>query len=317
MPPQIMVATATRSLSIPVGEFQVITHAIIDVSVDVIDEWAFNDCIYLLDVEMHKGVIRIERNAFNRYRLLRGIKLPGVESIGVLAFADCDRLEDVEFGDKLEVIGNMAFQDCRSLRSITIPSSVRSIGNSAFYGCSENLTHVELPEGLDKIGLYTFTECKSLRRIEMPLNGDMIANNAFSFCDKLTRVDLIGTTHKTISLFHLECWRIEIYDEISRICQLLPPTSPGQETEVIREWIRSIIRLIEHYKTEHYKLLKEATIILEIAIWKAKFDESEGKLFEAGAKKAKVDTDCAREEARVICGSDVIIKNVLPFLLLN
>ena len=89
----------------------VITHAIIDVSVDVIDEWAFNDCIYLLDVEMHKGVIRIERNAFNRYRLLRGIKLPGVESIGVLAFADCDRLEDVEFGDKLEVIGNMAFQD--------------------------------------------------------------------------------------------------------------------------------------------------------------------------------------------------------------
>jgi len=37
------------------------------------------------------------------------INLPGVRIIGVRAFQDCDDLEDVEFGNKLEIIGESAF----------------------------------------------------------------------------------------------------------------------------------------------------------------------------------------------------------------
>jgi hypothetical protein len=39
-----------------------------------------------------------------------------------------------------------------------------------------------------------------------------------------------------------------------------------------------------------------------------------GALVEAKAKKAMVDIQCARQESRVTCGADVVIRNVLPFL---
>ena len=37
-------------------------------------------------------------------------------------------------------------------------------------------------------------------------------------------------------------------------------------------WISSDVHKIEHYKGEQRKLLKEATIIFELALWKAKVD---------------------------------------------
>ena len=86
----------------------------------------------------------------------------------------------------------------------------------------------------------------------------------------------------------------------------------------------------EHYKTEHRVLLKEATTLLELALWKAQLhwgeegdnnmvgDEKETDFEEVQlAKKAKMDPDCKRQGARVTCGADVVIKNVMPFLMLE
>ena len=46
--------------------------------------------------------------------------------------------------------------------------------------------------------------------------------------------------------------------------------------------------------------------VVELALWEAKLD-----------KDKKDDIECARNEARVTCGADIVIKNVLPFLLLE
>jgi hypothetical protein len=86
---------------------------------------------------------------------------------------------------------------------------------------------------------------------------------------------------------------------------------------VIQEWIESVLRRIEHYKAGHNNLLKEATTILELTLWKAKLrqkKEEEDSLDTTKAKKAKIDVESARQERRVTCGADIIIKNVLPFL---
>jgi hypothetical protein len=76
--------------------------------------------------------------------------LPGVRIIGVRAFQDCDDLEDVEFGNKLEIIGESAFMSRKSLRDIKIPS-VRTIEVGAFLKC-KCLTDAEF--GIYRAGIY-------------------------------------------------------------------------------------------------------------------------------------------------------------------
>mmetsp|Transcript_10857 Transcript_10857/g.16356 ORF Transcript_10857/g.16356 Transcript_10857/m.16356 type:complete len:115 (+) Transcript_10857:466-810(+) len=105
-------------------------------------------------------------------------------------------------------------------------------------------------------------------------------------------------------------------EEINRINQDLPSTGHLEKTDAIRGWIRTVIDRMEHYKAEHYRLLKEDMTLLELAIWKAKIDEKEDddSNKKVQAKKAKIDVESARKEQRIKSGANIIIRNVLPFL---
>jgi hypothetical protein len=77
---------------------------------------------------------------------------------------------------------------------------------------------------------------------------------------------------------------------------------------------------MEHYKSEHKILLKEAMTLLELALWKAKLlNEGEEKKCKVNVatKKVKIDAEAARKEHRVTCGASIVIKNVLTFLALK
>ena len=98
-------------------------------------------------------------------------------------------------------------------------------------------------------------------------------------------------------------------DEINRINQILPGVSKGREkTTTIQQWIRSVLRDMEHYKAEHQLLLKETMVLLELALWKAKLEENESNI-DIGSE--------LRKEHRVTCGANIVIKNVLSFLVLK
>ena len=126
-------------------------------------------------------------------------------------------------------------------------------------------------------------------------------------------------------------------EEVDRINQVLPDTLGfnTEKTVEIQEWIERILQRMEHYKAEHYALLKEAISLLELALWKANLIKNDGEEGEEKqpAKRAKIIDECgdtsakavdageeasynddARRAARVTCGADIIIKNVLPFL---
>ena len=123
-------------------------------------------------------------------------------------------------------------------------------------------------------------------------------------------------------------------DEIDRINRVLPSAPTDEKTEEIQRWTRRVIERTEHYKAEHYALLKEAISLLELALWKANLINNGEEKGEHPAKKAKIidecgdksakavgtvegaksDIDAARRAARITCGGDIIIKNVLPFL---
>ena len=201
-------------------------------------------------------------------------------------------------------------------------SSVRRVGRSAFQGCKA-LTDAVFGEDLRIMEGFAFFDCTALRRIAIPLKDDLIVegeDGAFNLCNNLSRVDIVGELHETISTLHLESWRDEMREEIDRINQELPNTSRYSKTEAIQRWIRSVLRGTEHYKVEHKVLVKEAMALFELALWKTKLLNEAGEKkcsADVTKKKVKIDAEAARKEHRVTCGASIVIKNVLPFLALQ
>ena len=310
---------------VPLG----ITHAVIDPSVNTVRRDAFRDCQQLVSIIFHDDVELIEYEAFRHCSSLRGIKLLGVREIRYEAFHGCSALLDVEFGDKLETLGEGAFHYCRSLRSIK-SLSVRSIGPWVFSGCKQ-LEDAEFGIDLESVGIGSFNNCHHLQRITIPLKDNLFPVNRlyrrcnqFDGCKNLSTIDPVGAKgiHSTISSFLLETWIDEINEEFDRIKKELPisPLVPINrrfqgKAEIIQQWIRSVSSRMDHYKAEHNRLLKEHMTLLELAVWKAKLDETEdSSTLKVQTKRAKIDEESTREEKRITSGADIIIKNVLPFL---
>jgi hypothetical protein len=195
---------------------------------------------------------------------------------------------------------------------------------------NSGVEELEFGEDLETTGSGAF-RYSNLRRIAIPLRDEMFQFNdghgtytQFHYCCNLTTVDLVGGMHKTVASLHLNSWRNEMVEEIQRINHILPGTVHYEKTDVIMQWMQSVIGKIDHYKSEHRVILKEATTLLELALWKAKLDDfrveddkkcSLVSVAEKTAKKVKVDIEEAKkEEARITSGADIIIKNVLPYL---
>eukprot|EP00986_Skeletonema_menzelii_P016627 scaffold15230_cov80-Skeletonema_menzelii.AAC.2 len=186
--------------------------------------------------------------------------------------------------------------------------SARDIGRAAFAHCYE-LSDVECGELLETLQEGAFRYCRKLKRIALPLKDDMIGGDVFTECPLLATVDVVGGIHNTIASLHMESWRNKMTDELNRINQTLPTSATGK-TPKIQQWMRSVIHRLDHYKTDHYRLLKEATTLLELALWKANLGDNGGVEVETGGQRE-------RQELRVTSGADVVIKNVLPFLRLE
>ena len=292
-----------------------VRRARIHKSVKIVPKMAFFNRRQLIYVEFHDDIEIIEEDAFYECTSLKGsIKLLGVRIIKKFAFYNCTRLTDVEFGDKLETIERSAFQNCEALKNMKM-TTVRTIEEGAFANCYE-LSDVEFGEELETLQLGAFHTCPKLKRIVLPLKGDMIGDYVFNQSPKLTTVDLVGGIHNTVASLHMESWRSEMSNEINRINQTLP-TITGDKTPTIQHWIGSVIERLNHYKAEHHRLLKEATTLLELALWKANLGDNEGREGEGVRTKGEVTMKRVREEARVTSGADVVIKNVLPFLALT
>ncbi len=298
-----------------------VANAIIDESVEEIDEDAFYDNPNLRSVVCHGRVLKVGKWTFGNCRSLQRVKMPGAKIIEERAFYGCNSLVNVEF-DKLEMVGNSAFSDCTSLQRVQMPK-VKTVGRCGFI--DSGLEELEFGEDLETIGSGAFRRSK-LRLIAIPLKNDMFQWNGveetytqFHDCNNLTTVDLVGGIHKTVASLHLESWRNEMNAEIQSINQILPGTDPDEKTNEIRQWVQSVISKIDHYKAEHSSLLREATTLLELALWKAKLagltvDGDKCSAEEKTAKKAKINVVEGRKEARITSGADIIIKNVLPYL---
>lgn len=292
---------------------QHITHARIDESVEVIEEGAFCGCDNLVYVETHNRIRKIELRAFSFCRSLPRIDIKSVVEICRNGFSRCEKLQFVEFGDKLESIRTYAFGLC-SIEHLKLPSVV-SIDDNVFLDCTR-LIDVEFSDKLERLSTWAFNGCRSLQRIAIPLKRGLFSDdNVFDGCEQLKIVDLVGGVQQTVTSLYMESWRADMASEFNRINQILPETAAIEKTRTIRQWMDSVSDRLDYYKTEHTICIEEAVTLLELALWKAKLDEKEDVCKKPAVKKVMINSEeDVRKECRVTCGADTVIKNVLPFL---
>ncbi len=293
---------------------RVVRRVRIHISIKIIPARAFENRENLIYVEFHDEIEIIEENAFAGCSSLSGcIKLLGVKIIKEKAFYDCSALTGVEFGDVLETIEFSAFRGCKLFTSIKM-LSVRTIGTHVFANC-DGLNYVEFGDSLRTLDGFAFLFCSKLIRIVLPLSCT-VNFRAFFICPNLKMVDLVGGVQSTIASLHMGSWGNELNNDINRINQDLCAVGGEEKTEAIHQWMETVTGQLNYYKTEHHKMMKEATTLLELALWKANLDDKEGGERE-GIRTTRGRRKRARKDIRVTSGASIVIKNVLPFLQLK
>ena len=96
---------------------------------------------------------------------IQEITIPNnIKSIGINAFASCNKLEDVTIHDGISHIDNSAFMMCPRLKYVTLPDNLVTISKMLFQSC-ESLETISIPNSVQFIGQQAFYNCRHLHDI--------------------------------------------------------------------------------------------------------------------------------------------------------
>ena len=274
-------------------------------SVIEVDDYMFRECRQLKEVILNEGLQKIGDSSFSYCSALGHIKLPStVIEIGEGAFYNCGNLRKLVLNEGLQKIGNRSFHSCYKLEHINLSFTVTELGQSAFCGC-HNLMTVILNvnnEALQTIGKYAFASCLSLESITIPPTVTDIRESTFFNCPRLREVELHERIQKISSTAFESCSSLERFT-FPTLSARLDTISQAGKYENVENRIDGIRRSVERRSSElfvsearvgpnwkrtrvilgridqflTYYELKEATTLLELAIWKSKIDQAEVK----------------------------------------
>ena len=100
-----------------------------------------------------------------------------VYNIGDFAFAQCELLESVDFGNSVVSIGLSAFEQT-AVKSINLPDSLTKLRHRIFKSC-KNLQSVTIGDGLAFVSDEMFCSCSKLKEINWGANITQIGISAF------------------------------------------------------------------------------------------------------------------------------------------
>ena len=162
------------------------------------------------------SVTAIKDSAFWNAAHVTSVYIPkGIESIGMYAFRDCNRLTDIDIPPSVKKLAQGAFYGCRgivscqlspnltaipaecfalniNLRKVNIPDGVKKLGFDSFAGC-ESLESITLPQGLETIERGVFYNCYALGEISIPASVTDIGEYTFFHCCNLKHVYMYST----------------------------------------------------------------------------------------------------------------------------
>lgn len=172
--------------------------------VEVVYDYAFNDCDQLTELILPEGVVDIARDAFKGCANLVSITMPGsVARIGRDVFDDSVNLDEITVSSAgsefLSVDGVLFSQDGKRL--IRYPQG--RVGKYA------------VPAGTEVVEWHAFYKCSNLSGVSLPASVHTIGNNAFSSSYTLPSAIFLGDgpaqgasafsgTGSGFTIYHLE-----------------------------------------------------------------------------------------------------------------
>ncbi len=108
---------------------------------------------------------------------LVSVKLTGLERMTGSCFRGSEKLETVEFSDKLTQYGVSTFEGCKSLKSVTMSNSATRIENNQFKDCT-SLTSISLPDSITSVGYQAFLN-SALTSLDLPASLEKTDYSAF------------------------------------------------------------------------------------------------------------------------------------------
>lgn len=157
-------------------------------NVEIIGEWAFEQCRGLVEVKLHDGLKEIRRQAFWHCTLLKSEFFPYED-----AYIDRAALPNA-----LQTLGAGVFTDCKNMESINMQrTQVKNILRNTYYGCS-GITTFYYPNVVETIGEFAFSGCSALVGSFFPASLTSIETNAFHLCTKMSQVYCLGSTPPTL-----------------------------------------------------------------------------------------------------------------------
>jgi len=289
-----------------------------------IGKGAFADCTLLERIKFPSTVVNIDDNAFSGCTRLREVVLnEGVTQIGKQAFHKCTSLRRIAIPSTIGDIDSSLFEGCANLLEVKLNEGIKRINKNAFIGCS-SLEGITLPSTLTEIGVGTFKDCTSLREISIHNEDMKIEDNALHWATvrvqndsqlsfaleqiKLpsitTRLDGIKNenedeANEIIEVIDFICKsdaNVNILRRLSGITDRFVLERRGNELFVSPSALgngaywklvqKNILNPIVHLITCHEK--KEATVLFELALWKAKMDQTNANKLNRGAYRVKV-----------------------------
>lgn len=157
-------------------------------NVEIIGEWAFEQCRGLVEVKLHDGLKEIRRQAFWHCTLLKSEFFPYED-----AYIDRAALPNA-----LQTLGAGVFTDCKNMESINMQrTQVKNILRNTYSGCS-GITTFYYPNVVETIGEFAFSGCSALVGSFFPASLTSIETNAFHLCTKMSQVYCLGSTPPTL-----------------------------------------------------------------------------------------------------------------------
>jgi len=194
---------------------------------------------------------------------------PSVTEVHDEAFKDCTKLKEIVLSDSINIIGNGSFKGCKRLKRVVLNNGLKYIELDAFSGCL-SLDSITFPSSVIYIGDRAFKDCwilKQITNMKCEVDTPKIGWDAFRGCP----LAVMKFRTKIIQEKHLK----ELENKINEIDSTLKVRDhdliliiPASDSAVIQ--FDKICNLIQYYE------VKEATMLVEMAMWKSKIEQASG-----------------------------------------
>ena len=158
---------------------------------------------------------------------------------------------------------------------------------------------------------------KQMHFTEQPINWEYLLDKfAYSsrFCLQSTFIERMRFLFKCGLSSRVEALAFKVWrDCVTNMIHTAVSVYNGDNHSILH----GIQRRITHFQDEFPKL-KEATTILELALWKVRMTEIKiihHEVMYRCHNKVKTEESSIRSQCRATCGASVIIEHVLPFLI--